>query len=50
MGQLPSLKGLDALRELAEVELLRREWKLGLSSRREPKPKATPKNPDNVEL
>lgn len=50
MGCLPSLKGLDALRNLFDFELLRREWMLGLLRHREPKPKATPKEPNNVDL
>lgn len=50
MGYLPRLKGLDALRDLFEFELLRSDQMLGLSSHREPKPKATPKDPDEVDL
>ncbi|WP_153865359.1 hypothetical protein [Mumia zhuanghuii] len=40
MGYLPLLMGCDALRELFDVELLRREVMLGLWRPREPKPKA----------
>lgn len=41
---------LDALRELFNVDLLRSEVKLGLCRVREPKPKATPKEPEEVYL
>lgn len=41
---------LNALRNLFNVNLLRRNVKLGLCSVRNPKPKATPKNPNDVYL
>lgn len=50
IGRLPRFIGLEALRELFNVELLRRDVKLRLCSQREPKPKATPKEPEEVEL
>lgn len=50
MGRLPRFMGLDFLRDLFDVNLLRRDWKLELWSRRDPKPKATPKDPDEVYL
>lgn len=42
--------GLEALRDLFDVELLRRDWMLGLWRHRDPKPKATPKDPEDVYL
>lgn len=50
MGHLSVLMLRDALRDLFDVELLRSDFKLGLHSVREPKPKATPKEPNDVDL